>query len=377
MAAAATAARAAAAAAARVWLAGYELRVAREQAWALGGLGPREGADDAGTLRLVQELAEHGVPQVLSLPDGAVCGRRGLAPLAARAETAARRAAAGAAARALAAARARTRGVGDDDSASALLEAAAAATSLNTVAERLPGAAEQQRAKGASSEDAELEAAVAAALAAADVTHGPARAPAERALREALALEAAAWAELDAAAALLLRARGQRSSLPYGLLQLRPPPGGELAWTAAVAAPVAAAAATEAAGAAEAESSSDHHQQPYNNQPGAGSTATPRVPYAYAASDGLDTHADPLMPHLRRAGRLSFALASLMDVDRGEGVQALLEHPSTAGRLRACVAQLMRRRKRLAAMAAVAGVARPRPPPPPPFGGFGTRGGGE
>jgi hypothetical protein len=62
MAAATAAASDAAAAFSRAWLDGYELAVARRQAW--GGAGPREGGDDADTMRLVQELAEFGVPEV-------------------------------------------------------------------------------------------------------------------------------------------------------------------------------------------------------------------------------------------------------------------------------------------------------------------------
>ncbi len=62
MAAASAAAADAAAAYSRAWLDGYELAVARRQAW--GGAGAREGADDVDTMRLVQELAEYGVPEV-------------------------------------------------------------------------------------------------------------------------------------------------------------------------------------------------------------------------------------------------------------------------------------------------------------------------
>ena len=41
-------------------------------------------------------------------------------------------------------------------------------------------------------------------------------------------------------------------------------------------------------------------------------------------------HADPLLPPLRRAQRLSFALASVIEMHLGEGRQALLEAGSVA-----------------------------------------------
>lgn len=200
-------------------------------------------------------------------------------------------------------------------------------------------------------EDEELDMLVEAGLAAGRAAGGGA---AGRALQEVLQLEAAAWGELDAVAALVLRVRGQRSPLPFGLLQLRPPPA--LKQRAQQQVPDAmqqqdgqqqqqqahAAAGLKAAAAPGAQASSGAYA------------------YAYSASDGLDVHADPLLPPLRRAARFSFALASILDLAPGEGKQALLEHSSIAGRLRAGILKLMRQRKVLAALAAVAGVARRR-----------------
>jgi hypothetical protein len=89
---------------------------------------------------------------------------------------------------------------------------------------------------------------------------------------------------------------------------------------------------------------------------GGGGRADQRRRYQGCASDGLEVTADPRYPGLRRAQRLSFALASIIDVAPGEGRQALLEAGSVAARLRAAAGRLVRQRKVLAALAAVKGL---------------------
>jgi hypothetical protein len=73
----------------------------------------------------------------------------------------------------------------------------------------------------------------------------------------------------------------------------------------------------------------------------------------------MDIHADPLWPPLRRAARLSWAAALACcqpDLDKGERLQALLEAPSIAHRLRFVLAVLSKQAKVLAALAAVKDV---------------------
>jgi hypothetical protein len=85
--------------------------------------------------------------------------------------------------------------------------------------------------------------------------------------------------------------------------------------------------------------------------------------YAFAASEGMDVHADPLWPPLRRAAKLSWAAALVtgeFDLDKGPATsdlrQALLETPSIASRLRYVLAVLQKHAKVLAALAAVKDV---------------------
>lgn len=85
--------------------------------------------------------------------------------------------------------------------------------------------------------------------------------------------------------------------------------------------------------------------------------------YAFAASEGMDIHADPLWPPLRRAARLSWAAALVtgeFDLDKGPQTsdlrQLLLETPSIASRLRYVLEVLQRHAKVLAALAAVKDV---------------------
>ena len=61
---------------------------------------------------------------------------------------------------------------------------------------------------------------------------------------------------------------------------------------------------------------------------------------------------------LRRAWRLSYALAHVLDVEKGEGRQALLEHASTAARLRAGLEQLREQRKMMGGALALEGISR-------------------
>jgi len=293
---------------------------------------------------------------VLSLPDGVVSGyRHDLASIAENAQEAARQAAAASVARWLPKLRAASSSSSSTSSADDEDAAPRRVSSLNTVTERgvLP-------ARQSGPEDEELERLVDAAAAACRSTAGG---PTARSLSEVLALEAAAWAELDAVAALLLRVQGQRSSLPFGLLQLRPPP------------------APRAVQSFQARQQEQQQQQRYAESDGrsgpspaaadgaSSSSSGSSSDYAGVASDGLDVHASPLFPPLRRAARFSFALASVLDLHPGEGRQALLEHSTIAGRLKACVARLIRQRKVLAAMAAVNGLK-------DGGGGSGGRGGG-
>ncbi|KAG2492704.1 hypothetical protein HYH03_009117 [Edaphochlamys debaryana] len=75
---AAAAAAAAATAASWRWLS-YEAAAARGAAW--GGRCPAEGASPAATRQLVSDLVDHGVLNVVPLPDGPVVGRWDLAAL--------------------------------------------------------------------------------------------------------------------------------------------------------------------------------------------------------------------------------------------------------------------------------------------------------
>jgi hypothetical protein len=293
-------------------------------------------------------------PQVLSLPDGVVSGRRAdLGAVAAAAEEAACTAAAASAAswlRRLRASSGSGSGSGSGGEGAGGGGGRRAAGSLNTVGER--GVVPEGQALP---EDEELEALVAAQLEAQGKRRGRGGAPGGAALAEVLALEAVVWGELDAVAALMLRVAGKRSSLPYGLLQLRPPPppragglrggrGGD------------STAAIGGAAAAGGSSSGDGVSSSFGGGGGQLSGGSGGDGYAYSASDGLDVFADPLLPPLRRCARLSWAVASILDLHQGEGRQAMLEHASVAGRLRAAAVHLIRRRRRLVAISSVADI---------------------
>lgn len=225
-------------------------------------------------------------------------------------------------------------------------------------------------------------------------------------LEEVLMLEAAVWQQLDILAALSSRVKGRRHSLPFGLLQLRPPRP-QLSVAAATA---LANRATQAGGdqqqdiaaastrTQQAPSSSSSHPPPAEvvsdtdedddtpsssnsssspedaqDTSAAGSSSgmsslSSRVAadpqqqwsstalYAFAASEGTDVSADPLYPPLRRAAKLSWAAALVtgqVDTDKGDMRQALLEAPSIASRLRFVLAVLQKHAKVLAALAAV------------------------
>eukprot|EP00775_Hariotina_reticulata_P008771 gene8771-8950_t len=303
MAAASTAARDACAASSWSWLRSYELKVAAQQEWP--GPGPREGESDLETYLLVQELAEHGVAEVLPLPDGVVIGRNNLQEVTAAAEEAVQQVLQAASAHASAQWRhSQQPAVADlpewnttqpaTSSAAAQVEDLGSQTldggdalpivSLNTVAER-----------GIAVESGEIQ----------ELVSG--RPSSSSSFEDVLMLEAAVWAQLDTLVALSQRVRGSRHVLPFGLLQLRPPP----------------------------------------------------VQSHLAGADGMDVHADPLWPPLRRAARLSWAAALACcqtDLDKGERLQALLEAPSIAHRLRFVLAVLSKQAKVLAALAAVKDV---------------------
>jgi hypothetical protein len=292
--------------------------------------------------------------QVLSLPDGVISGRRSdLASVAAAADAAAAAAAAASAARWLE----RLRGGGDAGSSGGggginSGGGPGGGRSLNTVAERgvVPEGPQSLP------EDEELEALVAAQLEAvgagssgsgfsgAQGASGGGGGGGGGAPAELLALEAVVWGELDAIAALQLRVAGRRSSLPYGLLQLRPPPacgrGGGGGGGGGSGGGSGSVSANSSGSSSGGESS------------GGGSGGG----YAHAASDGLEVFADPLLPPLRRCARLSWAVAGVLDLHQGEGRQALLEAGSAAGRLRAAAAQLIRRRRRLVAISSVSEI---------------------
>jgi hypothetical protein len=162
-------------------------------------------------------------------------------------------------------------------------------------------------------------------------------------------LERLIWNELDAVAALALKVRGRRLALPLGLLQLRPParprprgrrpqspgagppapgagpqegrlqqqapglPAPGLPAPAGAAPPGAAPASAPPAGAAAEGPLPPGRQQP-------GQQARTRAPASYrdAASDGMDVRADVHYPALRRAARLSYAVAAaLLDLSTG------------------------------------------------------------
>lgn len=231
-------------------------------------------------------------------------------------------------------------------------------------------------------------------------------------LAEVLTLERAAWSELDAIAALTQRVHGKVGALPYGLLQLRPPP--PLTAPTAVAAgtnhpsagvinhgadddvetdglglnvaqPPAAEVACDHEDDFEGDnsqqegcttntwlhdtsktndreqavhsSSSSSNQVPAARSAGDTSNSSSTSPYACAASDGNQVYADPLYPPLRRASRFSYAVAAaVLDIHPGEGRQAFLECPTVVDRLRIVLSCLIKHRKVLAAWAAVKGM---------------------
>ncbi len=87
----------------------------------------------------------------------------------------------------------------------------------------------------------------------------------------------------------------------------------------------------------------------------------PLLPAAAAASPPGAPPAGslhPSYPAIRRAQRLSYALASVLaDVSPNEGRQALLEAPSVSARLRLALAGLRKHRSVLAAVVAVQGLS--------------------
>lgn len=113
------------------------------------------------------------------------------------------------------------------------------------------------------------------------------------------------------------------------------------------------AAAAAAAAGVSSRSAADNASGPQDQW----SATTAK--YAFAASEGMDVHADPLWPPLRRAAKLSWAAALVtgqVDPDKGDMRQALLETPSVASRLRYVLAVLQKHAKVLAALAAVKDV---------------------
>lgn len=215
-------------------------------------------------------------------------------------------------------------------------------------------------------------------------------------LADVLVLEAAIWAELDILAALSSRVKGRRHSLPFGLLQLRPPrpqPGmgaaaaasscglgssssgsGASSTSATPPAPPAAEVAsaaddrpappavssTSAGEASPGSSSSSSDGSSNSSSISSRSRLGPKQrQYALAASEGTDVHAEPLHPPLRRAAKLSWAAAlatGQVGHDKGEQRQALLEACSLASRLRFVLAVLQKHKHVLAALAAVEDV---------------------
>jgi hypothetical protein len=391
---------------------------------------PREGRSEAETHALVQDVVQHGVGDVLPLPDGPVVGRWDLQQLQQQAAAMALEAAASAVSASLQqGCAAGSEGVaGLADAQAAFDEGEQAGRSSDTGidiyidltaagAGLLPGSAASSRSSSptASTDDigtgsesesdgdtsrAEAAAEAGPALEEQQDTAGGGSTEQVRAAADVARLERYIWNELDAIASLALKVRGKRLALPLGLLQLRPAPregavlgpaGRRRKLAAAVAdaagrrsvspppspppsrppshpAPVVAAAAVEAAalgpetGAQQDSSAQLNAQAPQvaeqqtqqqaqqeqeqekqqvlqaqqaqeppaqqeaqqgAQQQGARPAAMlprARMPSAYkdAASDGLDVHADQHYPVLRRAARLSFAVASaLLDLAPG------------------------------------------------------------
>lgn len=203
-------------------------------------------------------------------------------------------------------------------------------------------------------------------------------------MEEALRLEADVWALLDTLVALATRVRGSRPALPYGLLQLRPPPAprpvspgpGQAAADTVTVTRGGAGGHPDTprpAGTNADSDSSDHviaESATAATADGAGalppSPTTPSASasdhllasrrYAYAASEGMDLHAHPRWPPLRRAARLTWAASAVlseMQQTRGEERQAILETCSVCARLRYVSAVLAKHVRVLAAVAAV------------------------
>ena len=154
------------------------------------------------------------------------------------------------------------------------------------------------------------------------------RSPTELALR----LESCLWRELATVVGLRRKIHGRGWRLPEGLHCLQPPPGVDDAlseWASGI----------EAGG--EGSSSSD---EDWDDE----SSSSP-LPRGWAHPD---------YPPLRRAQRLSFALANMLPAfANSEARQALLEAGSTSARLRLVVAALRQQRNRLAAVAVLKGLS--------------------
>ena len=134
------------------------------------------------------------------------------------------------------------------------------------------------------------------------------------------ALEKRIWSALDAVAALRMKVRRTRYSLPLGLLQLRPPPN------------------------------SAHH-------PGIATGASSPSGSTYRqglASDGLDVCAAAVWPVLRRADRLSWAVAATLVGSEDKVVlQQLLECRSLEARLESMLALVTDQKSALSVLADV------------------------
>jgi len=122
------------------------------------------------------------------------------------------------------------------------------------------------------------------------------------------ALEALVWEALDTIATINIRSRKKRYTLPFGLLQLRPPPS------------------RPSASLSESSSDSDRSTKP--GRPGSN-------PFLSGlASDGLDVYADPNWPMLRRADRLTWAVAAALADNQYYSLMPILRCDSLIERLK-------------------------------------------
>ncbi|BDA48717.1 hypothetical protein COCOBI_12-3990 [Coccomyxa sp. Obi] len=172
-------------------------------------------------------------------------------------------------------------------------------------------------------------------------------------LKEVLVLERLIWQTLDSIAVLAARAKKvvKEVLLPPAILRLRPT---SLNQQQADSPP-----AQSSDGAASSNEEASSHGSTSSTVSG-GNVDVEQSDSPGTDGRGLGSHrqqltADDLYPPLRRAQRLAYSLATVLqeDFDHAEGRQAILEARTTAARLKLVLEVLLRQRNRLQALAAL------------------------